>query len=84
MGTNLPLLMVRREGVKTSALKHWRFVCEGSPFANGQEISGLQHLESCTGVLVGKISTLVMVRIEVVCNKWSQALEFGCVRLLPF
>ena len=77
MGTNPPLLMVRREGVITSVLKHWSFVCEGSPFANGQEISGLQHLYSCTGVYVGKTPTLLMVRREVVCNICTHALEFG-------
>ena len=51
-----------------------------SPFANGQGRSGLQHLESCTVVWVGKTPHLLMVRSEVVCNIWSHALEFGWVR----
>ena len=54
------------------------------PLANGQEVSGLQHLESCTGVLVGKTPPLLMVRREVDFSMWSEALEFGFARLPPF
>ena len=57
------------------------FGCVRLPLGYGQERSGLQHLESCTGVWVGKTAPLLMSRIEVVCNIWSHALEFGWVRL---
>ena len=53
------------------------------PPSNGQERSGLQHLESCTGVCVGKTPPLLMGRREVVCKIWSLALEFGWLRLPP-
>ena len=53
------------------------------PLANGQERSGLQYLDSCTGVWVGKTPPLLMVRREVLCNIWSHALKFGWVRLPP-
>ena len=51
------------------------------PLANGQERSGLQHLESCKGVLVVKTHPIPMGRREVVCNIWNHAPELGLVRL---
>ena len=33
---------------------------------------------------MGKTPPLLMVRREVVCNKWSHAMEFGWVRLPPY
>ena len=48
-----------------------------------RERSGLQHLESCTGVCVSKTPPLLLGRREVVCSIWSQALEFVWVRLPP-
>ena len=54
---------------------------QDSPFANGKERSVLQHVESSIEVWVRKTPPLLMVRIEVVCDIWSHALEFGWVRL---
>ena len=51
------------------------------PPCYGQERSGLQDLESCTRVWVGKILPLLMGRRKVVFTKWSHAQEFGWVRL---
>ena len=51
------------------------------PLSNGQERSGLQYLELCTGVWVGKTPTFLMQRGEVDCSIRSPALEFGWVRL---
>ena len=60
---------------------NWSLGGQDSPHASGQEKSRLQHLESCTGVWVGKTPALVMGRRNVVCNMWGHALEFGWVRL---
>ena len=62
---------------------HWSLGGQLSPLANGEERSGLQHLESCTGVWKGKTPPLLMSRREVVCNISSHTLEFGWVRLPP-
>ena len=78
--------MVRREldcNIWSHALEFDR-VRPPPPLANGQERSGLQHLESCTGVWVGKTPPLLIVSRDVVCKIWSHALEFVCVRLPPF
>ena len=73
-------------GVKwfaTSGVMHWSLGGQDSPLANGKERSGLQHLESCTGVWVGKTPPSLMGKRLVGCNIWSHALEFGWVRLNP-
>ena len=67
-----------------SRAMHWSFVGQESPLANCKERSGLQHLESCTGVWLGKTPPLLLGRIEVICTIWSHALEFGWVRLPPW
>ena len=36
------------------------------PLANNKERSGLQHMESCTGVRLGKTPPLIMGKSEVV------------------
>ena len=83
MGKAPPLQMGRREVVCNIWSHAPEFGWERLPFANGQERSGLQHLESCTGVWMGKTPPLLMVKREVGCNIWCHALEFGWVRLLP-
>ena len=52
-----------------------------SPVTDGLKKGRLQHLESCTLVQMGKISSLPMGRRKVVSNILSLALEFGLVRL---
>ena len=44
----------------------------------------LQHLESCTEVLLGKTLPLLMAITLVIYNTWSHALEFCWVRLSPY
>ena len=48
-----------------------------------QEKIRLQHLESCTGVWVGKSPPFSFGSRKVICNIWSNALEFEWVRLTP-
>ena len=60
----------------SSEVKHWSLGGYDSPLANGKERTGLQHLESCSGVRVGKSPPLPMGSREVVCNIRSHALEF--------
>ena len=79
MGKTPPLLMFRREAVCNIWSHALEFLWVSLPPCYGQESSGLQHLESCTGVLLGKIPPLLMVSGEVVCNICSHAPEFGCI-----
>ena len=44
----------------TSDIMHWSLVGQYSPLANWQGKSGLEHLESCTKVWVGKTPPLLM------------------------
>ena len=81
MGKTAPLLMGKREVVCSIWIPALEFGCVRLPLANGQERSGLQHLESCNGVWVGKTPPLLMVRTKVLLNLWSHTLEFGWVRL---
>ena len=83
MGKTPPLLMGKREVVCSIWILALQFGWVRLPLDIGQERSGLQYLESSTGVWVGKTPTLLMVRGEVVCNIWSHALEFRWVRLPP-
>ena len=62
-------------------MMHWSLGWYDSPFDNGQERSGLEHLESHTGVWVGKTPLLIKGKEEVVCNICNKALEFEWVRL---
>ena len=64
----------RGYNICTQALE---FCVRRLPLANGQEISGLQHVELCTGDYVGKTPNLLMVRREVVCNFCTHALLIG-------
>ena len=81
MGKTAPLLMGKREVVCSIWIPALEFGCVRLPLANGQERSGLQRLESCNGVWVGKTPPLLMVRTKVLLNLWSHTLEFGWVRL---
>ena len=83
MGKTPPLLMGGGMWFATSEVMHFSLGGLDSPFINGQGRNSLQHLESCTGVWVGKTPTLLMVRSKVVCNIWSHALEFQWLRLPP-
>ena len=83
MGKTPPFLLGRTEVVCSIWNPALEFEWVRLPPSNGQERSGLQHLESCTGVWVGKTPPLLMVRTKVLLNIWSHALEFGWVRLPP-
>ena len=50
---------------------------------NGKERSGLQHLESCTGVWVSKTSPFLLGRRELFCKIYSHTPEFRWARLPP-
>ena len=60
---------------------NWSLGGQDSPHASGQEKSRSQHLESLTGVWVGKTPPNLVGRRKVVCNIWSHALVFGWVKL---
>ena len=81
MGKTPPLLMQRREVVFNIWSHAFDFEWVRLSPCYGHERSGLQYLESCTGVWVGKTPPLLTVRREVVFNLWSHVLEFGWVRL---
>ena len=83
VGKTPSLLMVRREMDCNILSPSLEFDWVRVPPCYGQEISGLQDLESCTGVCVGKTPSLLLGWREVVCNIWSHALEFEWVRLPP-
>ena len=72
-----PSLMQRREVVYNIWSHALVFGWVRLPPYYGQERSGLQHLESCTGVWVGKTPPFSMFRRQVVWNIWSLELEFG-------
>ena len=80
MGKTHPLLLGRVEmvcNICSHALEFWSVRL---PLVSGYGRSGLQHLESCTGLWVGKTPSLLMGKREVVCSIWIPALEFGWVR----
>ena len=85
MGKTPPFLMFRREVVCNIYCRvlHWSLGGLDTPLANGKERSGFQHLESCTGIWVGKTPPFLMFRRLVVWNIWSSELEFGWVRHPP-
>ena len=68
----------------TSRVMQWSLGGQDTPLASGQYKSRLQHVESCTGVWVGKTPPLLVGRRKVVCSIWSHAPEFGWVRLYPY
>ena len=68
MGKTPPFLMVWREVVCNISSHALEFLWVSLSLCYGQENSGLEHLESCTGVWVGKTPPLLMFRREVVCN----------------
>ena len=67
----------------TLRVMHWSLVGLDSPLANGNDDGCFIHLESCTGVWLGKPPPLLLGMTMNVSYIWSHALEFGCVRLLP-
>ena len=78
VGKTPPFLMGRREVVCNKWCHTMKFVWVGFPFPYSQERSGLEHLELCTGVWVGKTyPPLLLGRREVVCSIWSRGLEYG-------
>ena len=81
MGKTPSLLMGRRDVVCNIWSHALEFGWVRLPPCHGHKRSGLQHLESCTGVWVGKTPTLLTARREVDFNLWSHVLEFGWVRL---
>ena len=68
MGKTPPFRMVRREAVCYMWSHAMEFSWVRLSLSNGQERSGLQYLESCTGVFVGETPHLLKGSRESVCN----------------
>ena len=66
MGKTPPLLMGRTEVVCNIWSHALEFEWVRLPPSNGLERNGLQHLELCSEVWVGKTPPLLMVRGEVI------------------
>ena len=77
MGKTFTLPMGRREVVCNICSHALEFWVRRLPLANGQESSGLHHLELCTGVWVGKTPPLLTGREKLFATSGVMHLSLG-------